>query len=79
MLKLQAVVTQCIRALDDEIEAIRRFGTKTIRLFDGELLGIPEGDWLYRFTTDEDVVLPDNSPAKIIVNEARYDCTVIAV
>lgn len=79
MLNLREVVAECMQALDDEVDAIKRFGTKPIRLFDGELLGIPEGAWLYRFTTDEDVVLPDNSRAEIIVNEARYDCTVIAV
>jgi hypothetical protein len=79
-LTMQSVIQLCRSALYDEIQAIRRKGTKPLILSDGHLLGEEaEGGFLYSFTLDAEVILPDDAPGKLTVGDVTAEATVISI
>jgi hypothetical protein len=77
---MASVVQLCRSALWDEIQAIRKKGSKPLVLSDGHLLGEEtEGGYLYSFTLDAEVILPDDAPCKLYVGEVSTDANVISI
>ncbi|HEU5348707.1 MAG TPA: AAA domain-containing protein [Ktedonobacterales bacterium] len=79
-LSVASVVQVCRSALWDEIQAVRKKGSKPLLLTDGTLLSEEaEGEYLYSFTLDAEVILPDDAPGKLYVGEITADATVISI
>lgn len=79
-LSMPVVLARCRAALQDEIQAIRKKGSKPIILSDGQLLGEEaEGGYLYSFTLDAEIILPDDAPGKLSVGEIKTDAVVVSI
>jgi hypothetical protein len=79
-LSIASVIQFCRSALWDEIQAVRKKGTKPLLLSDGVLLSEEaEEGYLYSFTLDAEVILPDDAPGTLYAGEVTTDATVISI
>lgn len=78
-LSIASVVQLCRSALSDEIQAVRKKGVKPLLLSDGTLLGEDDEEgYLYSFTLDAEVILPDDAPGTLYVGEETVGVTVVS-
>lgn len=76
----EAITEEMIRALGDEVEAIKRgTGGQQVGLQDGVKRGFSVGRYLYSFNLAFELNVPDDTPAQLIVGETRYSVTVVTV
>ncbi len=73
------VLQRCRTALWDEIQAIKKKGTKPLLLADGHLIGAQDGGCLYAFTLDAEIILPDDAPGRIEVGAVSATATLVSI
>ncbi|BAZ02912.1 superfamily I DNA/RNA helicase (plasmid) [Tolypothrix tenuis PCC 7101] len=67
------------KALDDEIQALRKSGGQKTFLSDGSLLGKRGGQYIYSFTTDTELRFPDDTPVDLEYKTKRYSGILVSV
>ncbi len=79
-MSLASILRLCRSALSDEMDAIRKMGTKPLLLSDGQRLGEEaDGGYLYSFTLDAEIILPDDAPGKLDVGGETAQATVVSI
>jgi len=69
-----------IEALHLEVAAIRkRGGTGQTDLRGGEMIGVAEGNYLYRFPISEDLQLRDETPVRVVCGQSEVDGNIVSI
>ncbi len=66
-------VRECLEALEDEIRVVRRQGSRPVHLHDGHFLAEREGFYVYAFTADVELPIPDDSRVELEASEGRCE------
>ena len=66
------------KAIAEEIAELRKNGGNKTYLSDGSLLGKKDGKYLYSFTSDAEIRLPDDSPIDLIHQREQYEGILIS-
>jgi len=70
---VKSAVEGCLAALDDEIRAVRRQGSRPVHLHDGHFLAEREGFYVYAFTADTELRIPDDSRVELAAPEGQCE------
>jgi|GEM_PF-705187 uncharacterized Zn finger protein (UPF0148 family) len=76
---LQDVLPYCLVALEQEIARVKSQGSKTVLLTDGHQVSQQDSVFLYSFTLDVELILPDDSPAELAIGHFTYPVTIVTV
>ncbi len=76
---IPAIIQEFIKALDEEIEAIKkRRGGSIVKIFNGRFLREVSGLYVYIFNLENFLAVLDDSPAEIEIQGRRYPAQVIS-
>ncbi len=76
---LQKRISLYITALQNEIEALRKYSSRNYSLSAGKFLGNSEAEFLYEFKLDDDARLTDEVPVEIEVDDDIVRGNVVSV
>lgn len=69
-MSFQEIKNEFNKALDDEIKTLQKKGGQQIYVNDGIFLGIRGSQYIYSFSADRDILLPDDTPI-IVIHEKK--------
>lgn len=71
---LWEAVRECLVALSDEIRAVREQGSRPVYLYEGHFLAEREGFYIYTFTADSELRIPDDSRVELEPESSGEAC-----
>lgn len=73
-----ATIQHCIRALSDEISSLQNRPPMPMLLTDGRLAGTEQSGYVYSFSADGELILPDDSQGSLEISGKRHPVTIVA-
>ncbi|MDZ7724217.1 MAG: AAA domain-containing protein [candidate division KSB1 bacterium] len=75
-----SIINEFIQALDSEISALKKGKAgNNYRLFRGKYIKKSANFIIYQFAVENILIVLDDTPAKIEINDHEYDCSIISV
>ncbi|HMR67207.1 MAG TPA: AAA domain-containing protein [Anaerolineae bacterium] len=78
-MKFETYYPEFIRAIDDEIQALRTKGGQKTYLSDGRYLGVRDGAYIYSFTADTELKFPDETPVDLEYQRRKYEGKILSI